>query len=211
MWRWWQAPEPELPLEEGARALREALLEAVDLRARGGGVLGMDLSGGLDSTSLCFLAARTGARLVTVTLRWAAAGNEDAIWADRAAAHLPGCERLVYGPDQLPAFFTGIGSLGDGGSADEPTMDVREGAQQDVIDQELLARGVRLRLAVTAVTTWCNPHPPTCTTCSAAPRPRRCGTRSATGRGTGGRRPPPPGCCWTAPRTAGGWPRPATR
>ncbi|GAA1247058.1 lasso peptide isopeptide bond-forming cyclase [Pseudonocardia aurantiaca] len=144
--RWWQAPEPELPLEEGAHALRKALLEAVELRARGGGVLGMDLSGGLDSTSLCFLAARTGANLVMVTLRWAAAGNEDAVWADRAAAHLPGCERLVYGPDQLPAFFTGIGSLGDGRSEDEPTMSVREDAQQDAIDQELLARGVRLRL-----------------------------------------------------------------
>jgi asparagine synthase (glutamine-hydrolysing) len=144
--RWWQAPEPELPLEEGAHALREALLEAVALRARGREVLGMDLSGGLDSTSLCFLAARTGVRLVTVTLKWAAAGNEDAIWADRAAAHLPDCERLVYGPDQLPAFFTGLGSLGDGSSEDEPTIDVRESAQQDVIDQEMAARGVRLRL-----------------------------------------------------------------
>jgi asparagine synthase (glutamine-hydrolysing) len=144
--RWWHAPEPELPLEEGARGLREALLEAVEVRARSREVLGMDLSGGLDSTSLCFLAARTSARLVTVTLKWAAAGNEDAAWADRAAAHLPGCERLVYGPDQLPAFFTGVGSVSDGGWADEPTTDVRESAQQDVIDQEMLARGVGLRL-----------------------------------------------------------------
>ncbi|MEJ3652795.1 asparagine synthase-related protein [Actinomycetes bacterium KLBMP 9759] len=143
--RWWRAPEPELPLEEGARRLRDALLEAVAVRARGHDVLGMDLSGGLDSTSLCFLAARTGVRLVAVTLKWAAAGNEDALWADRAAAHLPDCERLVYGPGELPAFFTGLGSPGTD-SEDEPVADVREGVRQDVIDREMAARGVRLRL-----------------------------------------------------------------
>lgn len=144
--RWWQAPEPVLSIEDGALALREALVDAVDLRVRGGGVLGMDLSGGLDSTSLCFLAARSGARLVTVTQQWAAPGNEDAMWADWAAAQLPDVERLVYGPGELPACFTGIGTLGGGEVEDEPTMGVRSNALQGAIDQEMAARGVRVRL-----------------------------------------------------------------
>lgn len=143
--RWWEPPEPVLPLAAGARALRTALVDAVEVRARAGQVLAADLSGGLDSTSLCFLAARIGADLVTVTLRWAAAGNEDAVWADRAAAHLPRCERLEYEPERLPAFFTGIGTPRES-AADEPTIGMRDDAQQEAIDRDLLARGALLRL-----------------------------------------------------------------
>ncbi|WP_240509313.1 asparagine synthase-related protein [Streptomyces agglomeratus] len=69
---WWHAASPQLSLAEGAPVLREALREAVSLRVRPGQVLGADLSGGIDSTSLCFLAAEAGARLVTASLRSAA-------------------------------------------------------------------------------------------------------------------------------------------
>ncbi len=55
--RSWTPPEPVVPMAEGAPALREALSSAVALRTRGHELVSCDL-GGLDSTSVCSLAAR---------------------------------------------------------------------------------------------------------------------------------------------------------
>ncbi|MEU8783051.1 asparagine synthase-related protein [Streptomyces sp. NPDC048637] len=142
--RWWDEPPGELPLAVGAPAVRQALVNAVGVRARPGQVLGADLSGGMDSTSLCFLAARAGASLVTATLEWAATGNEDAAYADRAAAQLPGIQRLVYGPADLPACFTGLAHPHEPG--DEPTALLRDRAQQQHIADAMRAAGAELRL-----------------------------------------------------------------
>ncbi|MGW7021986.1 asparagine synthase-related protein [Streptomyces decoyicus] len=142
--RWWQEPSGELPLAVGAPAVRQALENAVGVRARPGQVLGADLSGGMDSTSLCFLATRAGASLVTATLEWAASGNEDSAYAERAAAHLPGIQRLVFGPAGLPAYFTGLGRPHE--PDDEPTVLVRDRAQQQYIADAMRAAGAELRL-----------------------------------------------------------------
>jgi asparagine synthase (glutamine-hydrolysing) len=119
-------------------------VEAVTAWIRPGKVLAADLSGGLDSTSICFLAAQAGAELLTVTLRWAAPGNEDVAWAERASALLPNTERLVYSPEELPAYFTGIGEPTD--PSDEPTAAIRDRAIQAIIAAEMAARGARARL-----------------------------------------------------------------
>ncbi|MGH3324857.1 MAG: asparagine synthase-related protein, partial [Streptomyces sp.] len=55
--RRWSPPEPELPLAEGASAVRDALSAAVNVRTAAGGTVSSDLSGGMDSTSVTFLAA----------------------------------------------------------------------------------------------------------------------------------------------------------
>ncbi|MEU5301454.1 asparagine synthase-related protein [Streptomyces noursei] len=62
--RWWHPPEPDLPLPEAAEAVREALSAAVHARTHRA-TLSADLSGSLDSTSLCFLAARDSTELIT--------------------------------------------------------------------------------------------------------------------------------------------------
>jgi asparagine synthase (glutamine-hydrolysing) len=142
--RRWRPPEATLSLVEGAAAVRTALVEAVTARVRPGQVLAADLSGGLDSTSICFLAAQAAAKLLTVTLRWSASGNEDEAWAEQAAALLPGLERLVYSPQELPAYFTGVGQPTD--PSDEPTAAIRDRAIQSVIAAELTARGAKARL-----------------------------------------------------------------
>jgi asparagine synthase (glutamine-hydrolysing) len=142
--RRWRPPEPTLSLVEGAAAVRTALVEAVTARLRPGKVLAADLSGGLDSTSICFLAAQAGVELLTVTLRWAAPGNEDVAWAQRACALLPSTERLVYSSDELPAYFTGIGEPTD--PSDEPTAAIRDRAIQAIIAAEMAARGAQARL-----------------------------------------------------------------
>ncbi|HEY1970888.1 MAG TPA: asparagine synthase-related protein [Pseudonocardia sp.] len=143
--RWWSPPAGELSLDEGATALRQTLRAAVAARVIPGQPLGADLSGGLDSTSLCFLAADAGAQLVTATIQWDAPGNEDAGYAARAAAQLPGIQRLIYQPGELPSQFSGITEYPD--PTDEPSAILRDAAQQRHIVDATLAAGATGRLS----------------------------------------------------------------
>lgn len=59
------------------------------LRAEGQRALSADLSGGMDSTSLCFLAAQTGTDLVIHSRTPLDPSNDDAYWGNWAAANLP--------------------------------------------------------------------------------------------------------------------------
>ncbi|HEX4246724.1 MAG TPA: asparagine synthase-related protein [Pseudonocardia sp.] len=112
--RWWQPPEPTLPLAVGAGPVREALETAVAARRPATGRLSTDLSGGLDSTALCFLAARTVTPEL-LTFRWGEAdtANDDAVFAGHAAAALPDAEHLILAQSDLPAKFADPGELGD--------------------------------------------------------------------------------------------------
>ncbi|WP_157868514.1 asparagine synthase-related protein [Streptomyces caatingaensis] len=143
--RWWRAPEEGLPPAEAAVGLRQALRAAVALRVTPGEVVAADLSGGMDSTAVCFLAAEAGARLVTATLHWAAAGNQDRAYAAHAAEHLPGAEQLVFPSALLPAHFTGLDERRP--PADEPSVGLRGAAQQRCVAEALRSRGARLRLS----------------------------------------------------------------
>ncbi|MEU4848268.1 asparagine synthase-related protein [Streptomyces gilvosporeus] len=142
---WWKPPPAELPLAEGALRLREALCGAVALRVRPGQVLGADLSGGMDSTSLCFLAAEAGASLVTSTLHWKGPGNQDHHYAAYAVKHLPRVESLVFPSDELPACFTGLDEPRDPGQ--EPAGTLRDLSRRQHTAREMRARGAVLRLS----------------------------------------------------------------
>ncbi|MGY0057178.1 asparagine synthase-related protein [Streptomyces sp. LZ34] len=111
--RWWRPPDPELGLEAGAAALRAALITAVDGRRRDRGGLSADLSGGMDSTSLSFLAARHTPALLTFRWAEAEAGNDDSHFAAQAARSLPDAHHLVVAQDELPPIFTDPAALAD--------------------------------------------------------------------------------------------------
>ncbi|MFC0439894.1 asparagine synthase-related protein [Kutzneria buriramensis] len=101
--RWWRPPTPGVGLREGAVRVREALAEAV--RVRQCDTLGSDLSGGLDSTSLCFLAARQRPELLTFRWAEAEAANDDAVFSAVAAEQLTAANHLVVPQSELPACF----------------------------------------------------------------------------------------------------------
>ncbi|MFF5481892.1 asparagine synthase-related protein [Streptomyces sp. NPDC012935] len=111
--RWWRPPEPELTLAEGASNLTDALVTAMEDRHTGDGALSADLSGGMDSTSLCFLAARHTPDLLTFRWSEAEAGNDDAYFAAQAAHALPEARHLVVAQDELPPIFTDAGAAVD--------------------------------------------------------------------------------------------------
>jgi asparagine synthase (glutamine-hydrolysing) len=106
---WWHPPRDRLPRAEAAGAVRAVLRDAVAARTSDRAVVSADLSGGLDSTSLCFLAATTGARLLTYHWRPLDPANDDSRWAETAAGYLPNAQHRVIGPDEAPAWF-GTGS-----------------------------------------------------------------------------------------------------
>ncbi|MBV9845294.1 MAG: asparagine synthase [Kutzneria sp.] len=111
---WWRPPEPEVPLGVGAGVVRQALTTAVGVRRSIGGRLSADLSGGLDSTSLCYLAARGGVSdLLTFRRAEAEAGNDDALFAAMAVAELPGAEHVVLDQTEMPGNFADPGDNGD--------------------------------------------------------------------------------------------------
>lgn len=141
--RWWTAPEPTVPMAEGAPALRAALSAAVEVRTQGRELVTTDL-GGFDTTSLCCLAARGSAHVAAYT--WAPPDPlaDDAFWARRTVAALGTIEHHIVASECTPFAFAGIGEQDDV-ALDEPcaaTLDRR----WLVIAERAAARGSRTHL-----------------------------------------------------------------
>ncbi|GAB2714396.1 asparagine synthase-related protein [Kitasatospora kifunensis] len=143
----WRAPEPVLPLAEGAPAVRRALAGAVAACTAPGGTVSSDLSGGMDSTSLAFLAADGPARLVTY--RWAEhdSGNDDADYAQRAAARLPAARHLVQAPQELAPMFGELSPDAPPADPEEPFAFVRNRQRLAHVARVMAAEGSRVHLA----------------------------------------------------------------
>ncbi|MEE6263534.1 asparagine synthase-related protein [Plantactinospora sonchi] len=102
---WWTPPEPEVPLAEGAGVLRDALVAAVEARTARGVPVSADLSGGMDSTSLCYLIAGQGVPLVTFHYDSVDPSSEDRLWAARCLPDLPVTRHLVVPPGTGPGMY----------------------------------------------------------------------------------------------------------
>ncbi|RKN45043.1 asparagine synthase-related protein [Streptomyces hoynatensis] len=142
--RWWQVPEPAVSLADGALAVREALSAAVDSCTVGGGTVSADLSGGLDSTSLCFLASRGRAALVTNHHRGTDPHNDDAGWAGQAAAALPDARHLTVSRERTPMWFAGLNGAPTG--LEDPGAWPRNPARLNDVTGRMTAAGSRLHL-----------------------------------------------------------------
>ncbi|MFD8495977.1 lasso peptide isopeptide bond-forming cyclase [Amycolatopsis sp. NPDC059657] len=142
--KWWQPPRPRRSLSGGAPLVREALTAAVDARTRGGGVVACDLSGGLDSTSLTFLAARGAAKVIASTWPGIDPADDDLGWARRAAAQLPGTEHVVWPAAESPLVYQDL--LGIDDPMDEPTIGMMDRARLLSDLAGLAAKGGRVRL-----------------------------------------------------------------
>lgn len=111
---WWTRPERRLSRADGAAALRGAMEESIRVRARDHDELTCDLSGGLDSTPLCYFASQTPGGIVARTFFTNdPGGREDLDWAKRALPAMPGVrEHKVFSTDGLPGFYEGLYGLG---------------------------------------------------------------------------------------------------
>lgn len=95
-------------LEEGASEVRSRLMGAVSARTAAGGTVTSEFSGGYDSTSISFIAARGPAQIKVVTARGRDSANEDLEWALRAARHLPEIEHAILPAAELPLTYAGL-------------------------------------------------------------------------------------------------------
>ncbi|MEU2871894.1 asparagine synthase-related protein [Streptomyces olivoreticuli] len=142
--RRWRPPPAELPLDEAADAVRDALAAAVAARTREGGTIGADLSGGMDSTSLCFLADGGPGRLLTYRHGSVDPAHDDAVWARIAVRALPAAEHLDAGVDGIPAVFAGLTTLD--ADPEEPFRWVRSHARLAHLARRMAAAGARLHM-----------------------------------------------------------------
>jgi len=104
---WWRPPAPELTIAEGASQLRAALDAAVGVRVATATGLSADLSGGMDSSSLCYLLAEQGADFQAFVEQTVDPNHDDAKWAALAAGEI-GCDLSVLRPDDIPGPYDGI-------------------------------------------------------------------------------------------------------
>ncbi|MEU0812317.1 asparagine synthase-related protein [Streptomyces sp. NPDC005970] len=140
---WWRRPEPVLSLAEGATAFRTALEAAVSVRTRDGGRVYCDLSGGLDSTPLCYLAAQGPAEILAVTgYNDDPGGGEDLLWARRALPSMPQVRHTTHSTDDMPQFFDGMVDFTV--RLDEPTQAYLASPRVEHIVREAAGRGARL-------------------------------------------------------------------
>ncbi|MEY9988157.1 asparagine synthase (glutamine-hydrolyzing) [Streptomyces sp. V4I8] len=142
--RWWTPPKPVRTLSDGAPLVREALATAVDARTRQGGVVSCDLSGGLDSTSICFLADRSPARVVASTWPGRDPADTDLYWAEQAARSMPDIDHVVWDADASPLVYTDL--LGIDDLLDEPTIGVMDRSRVLHHLPAMAERGSRLHL-----------------------------------------------------------------
>lgn len=142
--RWWSPPEPTLPLTEGAVVVRQALMDAVATRTAGGGVISADLSGGMDSTSLCFLAASETTKLLTVRRVEADPGSDDDLWARRAATTLTGAEHLGFAHNEAPPIYANVTNIEE--HVDGPYRWIRTRSRHVHLVELLAKKGCRQHL-----------------------------------------------------------------
>jgi asparagine synthase (glutamine-hydrolysing) len=142
--RWWNSPEPSLPLGEGALALREALTKAVMTLTASDELISCDLSGGLDSSSVCHLAARTSKSLLALTTGGPAVFDEEMSWADSAAVGLDHVTRVTLPAKEMPLPFDGLAV--SAGPMDEPFTGEPIKARLLAFARHLTAHGSRLHL-----------------------------------------------------------------
>lgn len=142
--RWWVPPAATLDLTEGAELVREKLAAAVDTRTAPGGLVSSELSGGYDSTSVSFLAARGSAKVVLHTAPSRDSTSEDLDWATMAAADLPGLEHDILPLEELPFVYASLTGFSD--QLDEPSIAVPSQARVTAIIRRFAERGSRIHL-----------------------------------------------------------------
>ncbi|OAR22601.1 asparagine synthase [Streptomyces sp. ERV7] len=142
--RWWTPPEPVRALAVGADLARDALADAVTTRTRQGGTVSCDLSGGLDSTSICFLADRSPAHVVASTWPGRDPADTDLHWAKQAAQFLPDVDHVVWDADASPLVYDDLLTIDD--LVDEPTIGVMDRSRVLHHLPAMAERGSRLHL-----------------------------------------------------------------
>lgn len=106
---WWQPPEPDLSMTQGAAQVADALEKAISARTKDSQrPVCTDFSGGMDSTTLAFFAADQVASLVTVHNEPLGEANDDTVWAERCALELPNATHIKIARGTAPRLYSNL-------------------------------------------------------------------------------------------------------
>lgn len=105
--RWWSLPDIVLDRPSVVEHLRSALPKAVADLCAGQSHIAADVSGGLDSTAVAYLASNAGVTLTAHHAQAEDAHNDDTFWACRAMGEL-GAEALVAASQAHTSFFSPV-------------------------------------------------------------------------------------------------------
>ena len=109
--RWWTPPEPHLSADEAGPVIAATLERAVRSRCRPGRPIAADLSGGMDSTTLAFLAAEQSRDLKTIHLQPMDVANDDSLWAKKCMTKLPDANHLLIPGESVPPLYSDVDRL----------------------------------------------------------------------------------------------------
>lgn len=118
--KWWKAPAPELPLEQATGRIAASLEGAVRARAKAGRRIAADLSGGMDSSTLAFLAAETDAHVTTTHVEPLDPTNDDSIWAKKCREALPDVDHRIISRGTAPPLYSDVDQLDIDAEAPSP-------------------------------------------------------------------------------------------
>lgn len=128
--------------DDATEALRTALITATRARTNSVMRISADLSGGLDSSSLAFLAAENTAEVLAVTRDDPSAPSDDITYATRIAQH-PHLTHLVVRDGDHGLFFD---RLLEAPWTDQPFTDAARWSMRDTFHSRVLERGTDLHL-----------------------------------------------------------------
>lgn len=140
----WTPPHPERALQDGAGALRSALIAGIEARVRDRDLVSCDL-GGVDSTAVCCVAAQTSGAVVAVTAASPDPLADDVAWAWRTVAARGDIEHHVIGADDMPLVYHGLG--GNHAPLDEPSAVTVDRDRWLTIARVARERGSKFHLA----------------------------------------------------------------
>lgn len=141
--RSWWPPDPVVPMAEGAPVYGEVLSAAVEARVAGRRTVSADL-GGLDSTSVCCLAARHATNVLAYTITNDDPADDELVWARRTVAGTRGLEHHVIAAHDMPITYDGL--LGLDIPRDEPCIATVDLARFLVIPRLAAGRGSEVHL-----------------------------------------------------------------
>ncbi|GAA3464984.1 asparagine synthase-related protein [Saccharothrix longispora] len=105
---WWTAPDADLTLEEAAGPFREALTRTIRDSAAAHPTISADLSGGMDSTPIAYLAWQRNEDLTAYTMTGLTTEDDDTAVALSAADRMPGVRHALLDTRDLPLPFEAL-------------------------------------------------------------------------------------------------------
>lgn len=140
----WRPPNPDVPVEVAAPELGRALDDAITARLSTTRRVSADLSGGLDSTTLCFLTAERSVPLTVFRQDMLDPANSDEPYARLAAGALPNASHIVRRAPELPGRYAhpGLAAL----DPEEPYVWSASQADHQAVAALVADAGSRLHL-----------------------------------------------------------------